>query len=49
MEIPIVDIEGKEYGKVILIDEAVEILMTIGLSLMFNYDPKESKVIAYLY
>lgn len=49
MEVPIVDLKGKEIGKLVLTDEADRVLKTTGVSLMVDYDPKQPTVIGYLH
>lgn len=49
MEVPIVDLKGTEIGKLVLSDEADQVLKTTGVSLMVDYDPKEPMVIGYLH
>lgn len=49
MEIPIVDIKGKEIGKLVLTDEVEKVLKVTGVSLMIDYDVKQETVIGYLH
>lgn len=49
MEIPIVDLQGKELGKLVLTEEVDEVLKGTGVNLMVSYNSKKQEVIGYLH
>lgn len=49
MEIRVVDIKGKELGKLVLTDEVDEILRIHEVSLMVDYDSKKAECIGYIH
>ena len=49
MEIPIVDMKGKDLGKMVLNDEVHEILEKTGISLMVEYNTSKEQVVGHLH
>lgn len=48
MKIPIEDVKGKEFGFIIMTDEAWDILKTTGVNMVFELDATKDRVVAAL-